>query len=179
MKESIYACLFSSGLIKVGRSIDPKSRIASHQERLSCAGIELVNTHFLSVDGCVFACERELIRRCSEASTKRYKSEWFDGLDFAMVSAWIDEIAASDLLGNEETKIGGAFWNLLVSQILATGISQKQLGDRVGKSQAWVSAVLRNEYNEPRWLVGQALLAVYAEVVGVDFPSLNVTKEAA
>lgn len=134
MKQSIYACLFSSGLIKVGRSIDPQSRMASHEERLSCTGVYLVDTHFMDVDGCVIACERELIKRCNEASAKRHKSEWFDGLDFAMVSAWIDEIAAAYLLGAEAAN--GA---MNLNQYLENDGTAAELARKIGISPVLIS----------------------------------------
>jgi DNA-binding transcriptional regulator YdaS (Cro superfamily) len=94
----LYVCLFSNGHIKVGRSIDPVSRIAHHEARVSCVGIELVKHHITSGVGldvnAAVPAEAALIEKCSAEAFKRNKNEWFEGLDFTAVCAWADEAAA-------------------------------------------------------------------------------------
>ena len=85
MAEYLYVCHFSNGHIKVGRSISPKSRIASHVDRVACVGIELVEHHIVECVGHSAPAESELINHCAELATKRNKSEWFEGLDFLAV----------------------------------------------------------------------------------------------
>lgn len=41
--EYLYVCHFSNGHIKVGRSIDPRARIAAHADRVACMGVEFVD----------------------------------------------------------------------------------------------------------------------------------------
>ena len=77
---SLYAVRFSSGLIKVGRGIDPKARIASHTQRLSCAGIKVSESFYLACSGDCVKAEKILIRRCCEATGVKYLNEWFEGL---------------------------------------------------------------------------------------------------
>lgn len=91
----LYVCVFSSGHIKVGRSIDPRSRIAQHAERVACIGVELVDHRSFVCVGSVVAAEAELILRCSNQCDQRLKSEWFSGLAFDAVCAWAGEIANS------------------------------------------------------------------------------------
>ena len=78
----LYVCHFSNGHIKVGRSINPMARIASHEDRVSCLGVELVEHRIFECVGHVVPAEAELIRRCGEAASKTNKNEWFEGLDF-------------------------------------------------------------------------------------------------
>lgn len=52
-------------------------------------------------------------------------------------------------------------WKTLISEIQATGLSQSDVADRVGKSQAWVSAVAQGKYNDLKWADGQALIALH------------------
>ncbi len=91
----LYVCLFSNGHIKVGRSINPMARIAAHEERVSCLGVELVEHRFFECVGHVIPSEAELIRRCRDSAEKTNKNEWFEGLDFVDVCAWADEISRS------------------------------------------------------------------------------------
>lgn len=93
MSEYLYVCHFSNGHIKVGRSVHPKSRIASHADRVSCIGIELLEHHIVKCVGHSVPAETELINRCSDLSTKRNKSEWFEGLEYKQTCNIADEIA--------------------------------------------------------------------------------------
>lgn len=87
MKGFLYVCLFSNGHIKVGRSIDPESRIASHADRVACVGIELVDRAIFVTE---YQCSAEamLIQRCIDACAQKHKNEWFSGLDFEAVCEW-------------------------------------------------------------------------------------------
>lgn len=82
----LYVCRFSNGFIKVGRSVDPKSRVASHAERIACVGIELVEHNVFECVNDVIRAESELISFCKTHASKQIKNEWFDGLDFNFVS---------------------------------------------------------------------------------------------
>lgn len=97
--QYIYVCHFSNGHIKVGRSISPKSRIASHADRVACVGIELVEYHIVECVGHSAPAESVLIRQCSALSTKRNKSEWFEGLDYLDVCEIANQ-AATTLVEN-------------------------------------------------------------------------------
>ena len=63
-------------------------------------------------------------------------------------------------------------WKLLIAQIRATGLSQVQIGERLGRSQAWVSAAASGKYLDLKWSEGEAIRALHAEVT-------NQHKEAA
>ena len=58
-------------------------------------------------------------------------------------------------------------WKTLILEIQATGLSQAQVGELVGKSQAWVSATSKGIYNDVRWADGQALIHLHAERCGM------------
>jgi hypothetical protein len=98
----IYACLFSNGYVKVGRSINPDVRIAQHKERVSCFGITLDKQKitFCNINDSVF-CERVLIDRCVDRSVSRNKREWFVGLDYDEVCLWLDEVSLLDKVQEE------------------------------------------------------------------------------
>lgn len=93
--EYLYVCHFSNGHIKVGRSINPASRIASHVERVSCVGIELIEHHSALCVGRSAPAEAELISKCAELATAQYKNEWFSGIDFQDACAFANDAANS------------------------------------------------------------------------------------
>lgn len=80
--QYLYVCLFSNGHIKVGRSINPESRIAAHADRVSCMGVELVEHRTFACSGHVIPAEAELIDFCARKASKVNKNEWFVGVDF-------------------------------------------------------------------------------------------------
>jgi DNA-binding XRE family transcriptional regulator len=91
--DALYVCAFSNGAIKVGRSSDPDSRIAQHEERVACLGVLLNEKRAYPFTGYyVQAAEAELIARCTQHATSRHKSEWFTGLDFEEVCDWAREL---------------------------------------------------------------------------------------
>src|SRR6476620_1183397 len=92
--DYLYVCRFSNGTIKVGRSIDPVSRIASHIDRVSCMGIQLLEHQAFECTGGALLAEADLIEMCVARANSRQLNEWFTGLDFTEVCAWADECAA-------------------------------------------------------------------------------------
>lgn len=94
MMASLYAVLFSTGLIKVGRSKSPDARVAEHARRLACAGMKIASSVHAVCHGDVIGAEAALIDRCSAAASQRHKDEWFEGIDFKRVSDWVREEAA-------------------------------------------------------------------------------------
>lgn len=71
-----------------------------------------------------------------------------------------------DAVDNEkqDSDNAGMDWKTLISEIQASGLSQVEIGDRVGKSQAWVSAVTAGKYEDLKWKDGEALRAIHQEV---------------
>jgi DNA-binding transcriptional regulator YdaS (Cro superfamily) len=87
--ESLYVCLFSNGQIKVGRSIDPQARMATHADRVACMGVEIADTFTVACAGAAAPCEAELIGLCAAyPGATRYQDEWFSGLNFDEVCEW-------------------------------------------------------------------------------------------
>lgn len=50
----------------------------------------------------------------------------------------------------------------MILEIQASGMSQKQIAEAIGKSQAWVSAVANGAYSDVRWADGQALIHLHS-----------------
>jgi hypothetical protein len=90
---SLYAVLFSTGLIKVGRGNHRASRIKAHGKRLACVGATIQQSTQAVCVGDYVQVESALITRCAGASKARQASEWFEGLSFADVSDWLAEEA--------------------------------------------------------------------------------------
>jgi len=57
-------------------------------------------------------------------------------------------------------------WKKLLQEIQATGLSQIDIGERIGRSQAWVSAAVAGKYQDLRWADGEAIRSLHAEVTG-------------
>lgn len=91
---SLYAVLFSTGLIKVGRSKSPDARIAEHARRLACTGMKIDSSVHAVCHGDDIGAEAALISRCSAAASQRHKDEWFEGIHFGRVTEWVREEAA-------------------------------------------------------------------------------------
>lgn len=56
-------------------------------------------------------------------------------------------------------------WKTLIAALRAAGMPQVAIGAELGKSQAWVSAVLAGKYDDLKWADGEALRKLHAERV--------------
>ena len=91
--KSLYVCLFSNGVIKIGRGTKPENRINAHRSHGATMGIEMVNHAIAECQGDLPAAERELIKWCAERCTKRMSSEWFIGVDYGQAVEKAKEFA--------------------------------------------------------------------------------------
>lgn len=57
-------------------------------------------------------------------------------------------------------------WTKLISEILDSGFTQAGLGAELGKSQAWVGAVLAGKYEDVKWSDGEKIRALHAAHCG-------------
>lgn len=69
-------------------------------------------------------------------------------------------------------------WKKLISEIFATGLTQAQFGERIGRSQAWVSAASSGKYEDVKWSDGQKIIALHAELITDEFPAPDEKKVA-
>lgn len=51
----------------------------------------------------------------------------------------------------------------IVQEILATGMSQKQIGEMVGRTQGWVSGIVNGVYQDIGWNEGCALREIHRQ----------------
>ncbi len=51
-----------------------------------------------------------------------------------------------------------------LAEIAASGLTQEEIGSRLGKTQSWVSAAMRGVYADLKWLDGQAIRELHAQV---------------
>ena len=59
-------------------------------------------------------------------------------------------------------------WKTLIAKLQDAGLSQTDIGRRLNKSQAWVSAVSLGKYDDLKWSDGESLLKLHAEKLGAD-----------
>ena len=57
-------------------------------------------------------------------------------------------------------------WKTLIEELQGSGMSQALIGGAIGKSQAWVCAVLKGQYADLKWSDGESLLMLHAEKIG-------------
>jgi predicted XRE-type DNA-binding protein len=105
MPQFLYAAAFDGGLIKVGRSANPHKRIGQHEDRLSCAGIQLLGRYIAECLGCIATAEAALIATCAANASVRHEREWFRGLVFGDVCGWIDAASTNLTAPAEHTKL--------------------------------------------------------------------------
>lgn len=140
--QYLYVCHFSNGHIKVGRSIDPKARISAHADRVACMGVELVEHHIAECAGHSAPAELALIDRCAQSATKRNKSEWFEGLDFAEVIGWAESFASGNFISAPATSFIKSIREKL-------GVTQSAMAEGLGCTQANVSFYERGQTVPP------------------------------
>lgn len=60
----------------------------------------------------------------------------------------------------------------MISSLVASGLTQAQIGSRIGRPQSWVSAVLKGSISSVRWEDGEAIRCLCIERIGsVPVPS--------
>lgn len=59
-------------------------------------------------------------------------------------------------------------WRDIISELVAAGLSQAEIGQRLGHAQSWVSGVAVGRIKSVRWEEGQKLIAMLAEVRGTN-----------
>lgn len=153
--ESIYVCLFSNGHIKVGRSIDPQSRIAAHCARVSCVGVQLTESKVFSCVESAAECERQLIDFCQENATARNQNEWFEGLSFDLVASQAEKFAKQDPATDAPTG-----WAAYLMRVQRCGYTQTKLAEMLGCAQPSIAGVLSGRTVSPSFRVGYGLLQI-------------------
>jgi hypothetical protein len=156
--ESLYVCHFSNGHIKVGRSIDPASRIASHADRVACVGVELMESAVFECVGSAVARESALIARCIEVAEARHQNEWFVGLAFANVCAWADAIATSYDACTTFTR-----WSRLIAELVSAGVTQAQIAEQCKSSTSAISRLAKGQQADPLHSLGERIIALHRE----------------
>lgn len=157
--QYLYVCLFSNGHIKVGRSINPESRIAAHADRVSCMGIELVEHKTFPCVGNVIARESALISACKDTAIRQHKHEWFEGLEFELVVAFVERFAGCDESEIATPKDG--VWRTLVEDLLASGMTQQGIAKACNCSQVAISELYRGVTLDPRHSTGESLVRLH------------------
>jgi hypothetical protein len=153
--EWIYVCLFSNGHIKVGRSIDPQARIASHAARVACLGVTLESDRFFQCKEKAIECEQALIDFCVERATRRNHFEWFEGLSYTEVCEAADRFAGFDAADHAPTG-----WAEYLIRVLRCGYTQSKVAELIGCSQPSIANILTGKTGSLSFRVGYGLLQI-------------------
>lgn len=127
----LYVCRFSNDHIKVGRSITPRSRIASHADRVACMGVELVDYAIFECAGSSAVAEQRLIEQCREIAVENHQNEWFAGLDYPTACALAETAAAIDAMDEDPVSA--------VARACEVATSQAELARLLNTSPSMVS----------------------------------------
>lgn len=134
----LYAVAFEGGIVKVGRSTRPRKRIGEHEDRLSCAGINLLDRHIVECQSDATLAEAYVIAQCAEVAEGVRQREWFYGLQFSTACALIDEACAMQFdEAAEDSPI-----KAILAIVEACG-SQVAVAKQAGYTKATISAVVR------------------------------------
>ncbi|MFJ1539366.1 GIY-YIG nuclease family protein [Micromonospora chalcea] len=82
----VYLLLFDSGVLKVGWSSSPQSRIKSHQFHAAPFGVALSRVWVSSQIESPAMVERELLCAASAMAQRTTAREWFHGVDFDVLA---------------------------------------------------------------------------------------------
>lgn len=102
----IYILKFSTGVIKVGQTLDLVRRMREHRRDAEAFGAVIVDYWFSPAHHNYLENEVEMILRCDEVATWRSKREYFQGLDIDEVIAFASELTyyTASLLSPKEVK---------------------------------------------------------------------------
>lgn len=167
----LYAVLFSTGLIKVGKAVDPMQRIGEHERRLACAGVTVVDRRHAQCVGDYSLAERALIAQCSGAASATHCAEWFDGLCFEEVIQWMNSecsserhVVAPTSPGRSKTT-GLIEWPDLKAWLRGLGLTQTEMAKQSGVPQPTLCLLLQDDGPHrsatPRLATYLKLLAFY------------------
>lgn len=124
----IYVCLFSNGLVKVGKSVNPDARIASHRGRVSCLRVTLSEKQVFECKGDMNLTERALINACKSNAEQVSSSEWFSGLDFEYAKNVAAQCAATEYKVPED----GALMAQIAAEVVKCFGSQTAVAKALG-----------------------------------------------
>jgi hypothetical protein len=169
--EYLYVCHFSNGHIKVGRSIEPKARIAAHADRVSCVGIELVEHQIFECVASSIPAEAMLIDWCRNNCDVNHKNEWFVGTDYlsaceqAQVCAMLVTVESVDgpaMFGPAQLRLntGRINWPWVVARLGELGVTQADIARHLSISRPSVNAIAKGQTKDLMFQNGEMLLSM-------------------
>lgn len=103
-KQAIYVIQFTSGLVKIGRSINPELRIKTHESIVyAISGHGIARQWVKKLDGSAANAENQLIRWCSVQWDSR-ANEWFPCADFELITEYADTLTGDTNAGQTKRK---------------------------------------------------------------------------
>jgi hypothetical protein len=162
--DHLYVCHWSNGHIKVGRSIDPVSRIAAHAERVACFGVTLVEHRTFRCAGNVITAEADLIQECNDNAAVRNLNEWFEGLEFSEVCSWAELVAARQYpepSTSTRRQDGSVDFGAIIRALMAKGVTQTQMAAHCNCRQSAIGNILARPNADPCYSIGAALMALH------------------
>jgi hypothetical protein len=89
----VYVIQFSTGVVKVGKAVNPESRIGDHRHNAAVHNISITDGFVSVAHPGHSKTERELIKFCAHHGTRTAAgNEYFTGIDFEAACSFADEI---------------------------------------------------------------------------------------
>lgn len=146
----VYAVFFNDGWVKVGKSMQPESRLQPHIFVSRMRGADLVEMHISKPLIDYSAAEAALIGYCAEKYTKAVGSEWFSNVNREELKNWMNSVFIE--IGDEEMAAIKADDNSELSDAMdkALGITEfKRWGQSVRMANVLEQLYLGDFYGWP------------------------------
>lgn len=85
-KGYLYAVEFSTGVVKVGQTTDPRARLGAHRSHADAYGVAVANFWLSAAHRDYILSETRLIKECRKLGS-RERREYFHGIEFAPIVA--------------------------------------------------------------------------------------------
>lgn len=92
----LYAVQFATGVVKIGRTTDPSSRLATHRRHAEAFGVAVTDVWLSPPHTNYQRNETALIHACMRVSG-RYKNEYFHSIEMGTVKALASALTMKDL----------------------------------------------------------------------------------
>ena len=93
----VYVVEFASGVVKVGKAVDPEARLASHAKFAQIHGNSIRRSWTSTRHNDCSSLERQLIEFCKQRGVCVFGREYFKGVEYAEVRRFGDAIAYRDM----------------------------------------------------------------------------------
>jgi predicted GIY-YIG superfamily endonuclease len=151
-KGHLYVIEFSTGVIKVGRSVNPATRLKEHTREAGRYGVTVLNAWASAEHEGIVQSERQLVDYARTQGTEAGGYEYFKGASFDAIKEYaesIDHNACADLATKERKVLDPEFvkqGQVVRAEFDARGLTTRQVAKKSGVSYEIINARLKGHY---------------------------------